>query len=206
MEPSTLGLAEFLLTCLIMEATPGPNMGYLAVLSATYGRRAGLLTVGGIASGLLVLAASAVLGARTLVAHFPGVYGVLHWAGVAYMLWLAWESWRSAGQAALAAPTKPPRAALFRRGFFTNLLNAKAAAFYFTVLPQFSGALSASPLPDMLGMAAISVVIATLVHLAIVLAASHLQRWLSTPARQRRVQRLFAISLALLALWLARNA
>jgi hypothetical protein len=32
----------FALTCLVIELTPGPNMAYLAVMSAGNGRRAGL--------------------------------------------------------------------------------------------------------------------------------------------------------------------
>lgn len=41
------------LTCLVIELTPGPNMAYLAVLSAGNGRRAGFAATLGIALGLL---------------------------------------------------------------------------------------------------------------------------------------------------------
>ncbi|MGB3446761.1 MAG: hypothetical protein WBA48_08710 [Xanthobacteraceae bacterium] len=40
-------LASFLATSLVIEMTPGPNMTYLALVSATDGRRAGFMTVGG---------------------------------------------------------------------------------------------------------------------------------------------------------------
>jgi hypothetical protein len=43
----------FALTCLVIELTPGPNMAYLAVLSAGNGRRAGFAATLGIALGLL---------------------------------------------------------------------------------------------------------------------------------------------------------
>jgi threonine/homoserine/homoserine lactone efflux protein len=37
----------FALTCLVIELTPGPNMTYLAVLSAGNGRRAGFPPMSG---------------------------------------------------------------------------------------------------------------------------------------------------------------
>jgi threonine/homoserine/homoserine lactone efflux protein len=43
-------LAAFVLTSLIIEMTPGPNMAYLAVLGAGRGRLAGFSAVLGVAS------------------------------------------------------------------------------------------------------------------------------------------------------------
>jgi threonine/homoserine/homoserine lactone efflux protein len=57
----------FALTCLIIELTPGPNMAYLAVLSAGRGRRAGYAATFGIALGLLVVGVGAALGIAALI-------------------------------------------------------------------------------------------------------------------------------------------
>lgn len=43
---------SFLLTCVIIELTPGPNMTYLAMVSASEGRKVGFATVAGVALGL----------------------------------------------------------------------------------------------------------------------------------------------------------
>jgi threonine/homoserine/homoserine lactone efflux protein len=45
-------LAAFLFTSLVIELTPGPNMAYLAMVSAVEGRRAGFAATTGIALGL----------------------------------------------------------------------------------------------------------------------------------------------------------
>lgn len=39
---------------MLIELTPGPNMGYLAVVAASAGRRAGFAATGGVAVGLLI--------------------------------------------------------------------------------------------------------------------------------------------------------
>ena len=58
-------LTEFLVAVLVIEITPGPNLGYLAALSATRGRVAGLAATAGVALGLSTHAVAAAFG----VAH-----------------------------------------------------------------------------------------------------------------------------------------
>ena len=55
-------LPSFLLIVLLVELTPGPNMGWLALLSASEGRRAGFAATAGIALGLAIVAAASALG------------------------------------------------------------------------------------------------------------------------------------------------
>jgi threonine/homoserine/homoserine lactone efflux protein len=194
-------LLHFLFACLVIELTPGPNMGYLALLSATHGRRVGFQTVVGIALGLALLGSVTALGLQWLITHVPSLFMVLRWAGVIYMLWLAFDAWQ---QAETAAPHRNLAGfAHVRRGFVTNLLNPKAALFYFTVLPEFLTHQQAQQLYPTLLLTTISIVIATAVHCMIVLAASQLHRWLSHPLRQRIAGRCAAILLALIAFWLA---
>jgi threonine/homoserine/homoserine lactone efflux protein len=51
-----------MLTCFVIELTPGPNMAHLAVLSASRGRRMGFAATLGIALGLLIVGLGAALG------------------------------------------------------------------------------------------------------------------------------------------------
>lgn len=134
-------LSEFLVASLIVERTPGPNMAYLASLTVTRGRRAGVVTVAGVAVGLACYGVLSALGLTVLIADQPFLYERLRWAGVCYLLWLAWESWtdRSAPRPAQAAAVPPGEedGPLLLRGFLTNMLNPKAALFYIAVLPNF---------------------------------------------------------------------
>jgi threonine/homoserine/homoserine lactone efflux protein len=193
----------FLTTCLIIELTPGPNMGYLAVLSLTAGRRAGFTTVASIATGLLVIGMLAALGAATLISASPLALLIIHACGVAYMFWLAWQSWHE------EAELSPGKAAdglsgarYFRRGLITNILNPKALVFYIAVLPGFV-ARSGDVMPQTILLTLISVTIATLVHGAIVLLAARLQAYITQPAQRARVRKISALLLAAIAVWLA---
>lgn len=193
-------LIPFTLTCFIIELTPGPNMAYLAVVSASEGRKPGMATVAGIALGLAIVGAAASFGVAEFVARSDALYGVLRWAGVCFLLYLAYDAWRD-GTAA-AEPTGKTPAFYFRRGLFTNLLNPKAALFFVTVLPSFI-------VPDRpllaqnLTLSTIYVGVATVVHMTIVLLASTLEPVLNSPSRERMVRRGLALLLAAVAIWFA---
>lgn len=132
-----MDIIGFALAVLLIELTPGPNMAWLAGLSATEGRRAGLAAVVGIALGLLANGMLAALGLAALLDAEPRLWTALRLTGAAMMIWLAVDAWR--GTVKPAAPLPSDRTA--RRAFFTggliNLLNPKAYIFFMVVAPQF---------------------------------------------------------------------
>lgn len=196
--------ASFALTALLIELTPGPNMGWLAALTLAEGRRSGLAAVGGITAGLSALGLVAATGLAPLIHQHPWVWAIMHWAGVAYLLMLAVQAWRD------SAPTAQPSENLrlerrFFDGFLINILNLKAAVFYLVVLPEFL--VSSAPIaPQIAVFVVTSVAIATLVHLGVVFLAGHLHGWLTAPQRNRRFRRVMALSTVAIAIWLAATA
>ena len=93
----------FLLAVLLMELTPGPNMGWLALVALGRGRRAGLAAVAGVTLGLAAWMLAAAAGLAQWLARAPGASTAVAWAGAAFMLYLAWEAWRGPG-AGLGGP------------------------------------------------------------------------------------------------------
>src|SRR3954470_21204618 len=130
-------LVAFVLTSLIIEMTPGPNMAYLAVLSASRGRIAGFFAVLGVALGLALLGTAAWLGGGSLVLNNRVAYEGLRWAGALYLCWLAFDSWRDGRQPIETVPVSQSHMVHFCRGLATNLLNPKAALFFISVVPEF---------------------------------------------------------------------
>jgi threonine/homoserine/homoserine lactone efflux protein len=194
-------LVSFLVTSLVLELTPGPNMAWLALLSATAGRAAGVSAVAGIALGLGIQAVLAGLGLAALLSAWPGLYSVLHMAGVGYLLWLAWESWCDSRDPAHHLPGGGEGGvAGFRRGLVANLLNPKAALFFVSVLPGFLPAEAA--LAGTLALSLIYLAVATAVHGGIVLAAGSLRGRLADPEVSVRMHQVQALSLLAVALWL----
>jgi threonine/homoserine/homoserine lactone efflux protein len=199
-----LSLAAFALAVLVIEVTPGPNMGYLAVLSLARGWRAGIAAVIGVALGHAVYGVAAALGAAAIIENSKLLYEILRWAGVAYMLWLAWEAWSTEAETSpdLTMDHQGHARMAFQRGLITNLLNPKAAVFFITVVPAFVRP-DGSVVTQTLVLSGIFVAVATAVHTTIVLLASRMQFIVADPARRRPVRRALALVLAAIAVWFA---
>ncbi|RKS77869.1 threonine/homoserine/homoserine lactone efflux protein [Motilibacter peucedani] len=133
---SVLGVAA---VALGMVLTPGPNMMYLVSRSVSQGRRAGFVSLGGVAVGFLAYLAAASFGLSAVFSAVPELYVSVKLAGAAYLAWLAWKAVRPGGVSVFAplelTPDSPRR--LFVMGLTTNLLNPKAALMYASLIPQF---------------------------------------------------------------------
>ncbi len=198
-------LSAFILTCVVIELTPGPNMAYLAVLSAGDGRRAGYAATLGIALGLLIVGIGAALGLAALISNSRFLYEALRWGGVAYLLWLAWDGWHDATETSPAVTgTAAMDQTVFTRGLITNLLNPKAAVFYVAVLPTFVNA--AQPvLAQTVALSVVYVVTATAIHATIVTLAGLARPFLEDPDRLRIVRRGLSLALGGIAIWFATS-
>src|SRR6201996_3938963 len=122
-----------------MVLTPGPNMIYLISRSIAQGRRAGLISLGGVALGFVFYMLCAAFGITALLFAVPYAYDALRLAGAAYLGWLAWQALKPNGRSPFqvrALKVDGPRK-LFAMGFVTNLLNPKIAMLYLALLPQF---------------------------------------------------------------------
>lgn len=195
--------ASFLLAAVLIELTPGPNMGYLALVSARRGWGAGLLTVLGVTLGLAAHMVAAAAGLSQLAVAQPVLYQGLRWGGVAYLLWLAWDTWRGPGAASEVEALSIGDWRDVRRGFLTNILNPKALIFYVAVLPSFAPAQTDRPLQVFLALGALHLTVSVAIHLAIVALGARAYGWVGRADRAPRVQGAFALGLVAVAGWVA---
>ncbi|HEY9411716.1 MAG TPA: LysE family translocator [Jiangellaceae bacterium] len=171
--------------------TPGPNMIYLVSRSITQGRRAGLVSLVGVAAGFLVYLGAAVAGVATIFATVPAAYTALKLAGAAYLLYLAWQAVRPGGDAVFAPRAldpDPPRR-LFAMGLVTNLLNPKIAVLYVSLLPQFVDPGRGPVAVQSLTLGAIQIGIALMVNTLIVVTAGTVAGFLARRPRLLQIQR-----------------
>ena len=193
-------LLPFLIGVLLVEATPGPNMGYLAALSVSEGRRAGMKAVLGVTLGLSVYMIAAVIGVAQIVARLPLVYAILL-GGVAYLLYLAWQAWQEADEAS-PSTSEDEFSAPFWRGFLANILNPKAAVFYVSLLPTFISAERGQYWVQALIFGLLHIIISVLV-LTIVVGGAHAGGLLDDGVGKTRLRRIMALLIAAVAIWLA---
>lgn len=193
-------VAGFALTSFLIELTPGPNMAWLALLSATEGRKLGFAAVAGVSLGLALMGFLAAVGVAAMIETSPLAYQGLRWAGVLFLVWIAWDTWRGSDQEEAHEAVGASAFKQFLRGLITNLLNPKAALFYMTALPTFLA--PGSSFLDVTVLSFTYVAVATLVHAGLVVAAGSATGWLAQPNRVRTVRRIMAFALLGVALWL----
>lgn len=184
-------VAGIALVALGLVLTPGPNMLYLVSRSITQGRRAGLLSLLGVALGFAVYLAAAVAGLATVFTAVPAAYVALKVAGAVYLLYLAWQALRPHGRNAFAPEPLPPDPArrLVAMGLVTNLLNPKIAVLYVALLPQFVDPGRGAVALQMLLLGVTQIGIALTVNALIVVFAGAIAGTLATRPAWSRIQR-----------------
>ena len=205
----TSSLLGFALLALGMVLTPGPNMVYVVSRSVCQGRRAGLISLGGVGLAFIVYMLAAALGITSLLMAVPFAYDALRVAGAAYLGYLAWQALKPGGRSPFAVqnlPVDSPRR-LFAMGFMTNMLNPKAALLYLSLLPQFIDPASGSVFVQAVTLGSVQIVISLSVNGMIAVTAGSISGFLGTrPAWLAVQRRLMGTVLAGLALRMALDA
>ncbi|MFI0408803.1 LysE family translocator [Actinomadura sp. 3N508] len=188
---SSSAMAAIAIFALGLVLTPGPNMIYLVSRSVTQGRRAGMISLAGVAAGFLVYVTAVTAGIATVFALVPEIYTAIKVAGAAYLLWLAWQAVRPGGTTPFAVkdlPADPPRR-LFAMGLVTNLLNPKIAILYVSLLPQFADPERGNVGVQIMLLSLTQITIALTVNALIVLGAGGIAVFLARRPGWQRAQR-----------------
>jgi threonine/homoserine/homoserine lactone efflux protein len=129
----------FLLTTLVVVATPGTGVLYTLAAALSGGARASVVAAVGCTLGIVPHMLAAITGLAALL-HASGVaFEVLRYLGVGYLLLMAVMTVRDTDALTVraAAPRSPAR--IVASGVLVNLLNPKLTLFFFAFLPQFVG-------------------------------------------------------------------
>ncbi|RWR31130.1 LysE family translocator [Sinirhodobacter populi] len=131
----------FVLACLALLVTPGPN-GLLCINhSVRFGPGRAFWTSLGSVAGVLVMIAASMAGLGAILLASETLFSLVKWLGAAYLLWLAWQTWFSPASdvspAAGQASGLPKRRKVFADGLGVAVSNPKALIFFATFLPQF---------------------------------------------------------------------
>lgn len=138
MVPSLSTYAVFVVTCLALLAIPGPAVLYIVSRSVDQGRTAGLVSVLGVTSATLVHVTAAAIGLSSLVLASTVAFGIVRYAGAAYLVFLGVRRLLSRQSDVLVEGRAPKSLRrLYVQGFVVNLLNPKTIVFIFAFIPQF---------------------------------------------------------------------
>ena len=199
----------FVLVALGLVLTPGPNMLYLVSRSISQGRKAGLISLFGVALGFIVYMLFAAFGITALLMTVPLAYDVLRISGALYLLYLAWQAVKPGGRSPFQVRDLPPDSPkqLVVMGFLTNLLNPKAAVLYLSLLPQFISPERGNVLGQSLALGFTQIAVSVSVNAVIAIMAGTIAGFLAGRPMWLTVQRwLMGTVLAGLAVRMATEA
>jgi threonine/homoserine/homoserine lactone efflux protein len=142
---------EYLLTSLIVIASPGTGALYTLAAGFSRGSRASLVAAFGCTLGIVPHMAAAILGLAALLHSSALAFQVFKYLGVVYLLYMAWNTLQDHG-ALKVENDVDARSALqvTVTAILINLLNPKLSIFFLAFLPQFIRRDEAHPLSQML--------------------------------------------------------
>src|ERR1700709_1108817 len=94
---------SFLLTSLIVIASPGTGVLYTLATALTKGSRASVAAAFGCTLGIVPHIAAAMLGLAAVLHTSATAFAALKWCGVGYLLFMAWQALREKGALAIDA-------------------------------------------------------------------------------------------------------
>jgi threonine/homoserine/homoserine lactone efflux protein len=199
---------EFLLTSLIVVASPGTGVLFTMAAALSRGAKASILAAFACTLGIIPHMAAAITGLAAILHSSALAFQALKVLGVLYLLYMAWRTLQERGPLQIDAesPGKPQRSSrqVIVDGILINLLNPKLSIFFFAFLPQFVRADDPQAFALMLELSGLFMLMTFVVFVGYGLfAASVRQHVISRPAVLTWLRRLFAGAFAALGLRLA---
>ncbi|RMF02225.1 MAG: LysE family translocator [Chloroflexi bacterium] len=137
--PEITQLNVFFVAAVVLALTPGPGIFYVLARSIKGGRREGVLSTAGTTVGGLFHVMAAALGVSAILTTSAVAFGVVKYAGAAYLIYLGLRTLlhQPATPKAMADPIIVRKTGAFKEGVVTEALNPKTALFFLAFIPQF---------------------------------------------------------------------
>ncbi|WP_268847224.1 LysE family translocator [Flavobacterium aestivum] len=141
----------FILTGILLNITPGNDTIFILSRSMAQGKKAGFMSVLGIATGSLIHTILAAFGLSIIIAKSILVFSIIKYAGAAYLLYIGYQMLtdkKSLNTDTSFSEKSINLKKIYRDGVITNVLNPKVALFFISFLPQFiDSSVSSTVLP-----------------------------------------------------------
>ena len=189
---------EFLITSVIIVASPGTGAIYTLAMGLSQGARASIVAAFGCTLGIVPHLLAAVLGLAAILHTSALAFEIFKYAGVAYLLYMAWQAWRENG--ALKVEPERSKASVLRivvHAVLINILNPKLSIFFLAFLPQFVDPASAAPLAQLLLLSGVFMAMTFVVFVVYALLAHAFRRAvIDSPRVQDWLRRGFSAAFA----------
>ena len=185
----------------LLAVSPGP--GLVAILSRTLGGGfiSGLMVTAGLVIGDAIFLAVAMVGLSAIASTMGLLFGIVKYAGAAYLVWLGVQAFRAASakiEIDAAAPEHATRAGSLWKdlglGLFVTLGNPKPILFYGALLPTFLD-LSQTSARDFAVLMSVVVIVSFVVYSAYMLMIDNARRLLNSTRTIKRLNQTTGVML-----------
>jgi threonine/homoserine/homoserine lactone efflux protein len=184
----------FLLTSLIVVASPGTGALITLAAGLSRGTRAAVVAALGCTLGILPHMVAAITGLAALLHASAVAFEAIRYAGVGYLLYMAWKTLEEDGPLKVELDDhEQSDGAVISHAILANILNPKLSIFFFAFLPQFIDRGESRPEFRMLELSLVFMAMTFVVFVAYgFFAASVRDRILSRPGILKWMRRSFA--------------
>jgi threonine/homoserine/homoserine lactone efflux protein len=184
----------FLLTSLVVVASPGTGVLYTMAAGLSRGARASVTAAVGCTLGIVPHMLAAVTGLAALLHTSAVAFQTLKYLGVTYLLLIAWRTLKEKGALTVENDTAPRSTMrVILSAILVNILNPKLTIFFFAFLPQFVNANDPNALIRMVELSAVFMLLTLVVFVAYgTFAAAIRKHVISRPKVLTWMRRVFA--------------
>ena len=167
---------EFLITSLVIVATPGTGVILTLAAGLSRGSRAAVIAAVGCTLGIVPHMAAAIVGLAAVLHASALAFQTIKVLGVVYLLYMAWQTLRDGGALSIEPETDARSARqVIVSAILANILNPKLSIFFLAFLPQFVPAGDPQALPRMAGLSAVFMLLTLVVFVVYGLLAAALR-------------------------------
>ena len=195
---------EFLITSLIVVASPGIGAVFTISTGLSYGPRKSLVAALGCTLGILPHLMAALTGLAAVLHSSAMIFNAVKYVGVVYLLYMDWNALRETGALSIQKQNKRSDLRMISDAVLANLLNPKLSIFFVAFLPQFISEGDEHPLVSMIEMSGVFMLLTFIVFALYGIFAALMRDYVVTrPKIMQWLRRSFSAAFTALAVKLA---
>ncbi|MFB2538467.1 MULTISPECIES: LysE family translocator [unclassified Acinetobacter] len=136
-------IVAYILLCLVLVISPGPNTFLIFSTASHVGKHDALLKIFGLVTATYIHGLLSLFGVSLILLKSPLLFNAIKILGALYLCYLGlkflWQAWRNENKKSNTdnQVIKLTHIKSFMAGFITQILNPKVSIFYIAAFPQF---------------------------------------------------------------------
>jgi threonine/homoserine/homoserine lactone efflux protein len=181
-------IITFSTASILLALAPGPDNIFVLTQSALRGKRAGIVVMLGLCTGLIVHSSAVALGVAVIFQASAVAFSALKFVGAGYLVYLAWQAFRASAERIQSKPDGGMKLRkLYGRGIIMNITNPKVSIFFLAFLPQFTDPSMGPVWLQIMMLGGLFILATIFVFGGIALLAGTIGQWLNKSDRAQKI-------------------